>query len=157
MKTGRGVNVQTDVLFDVSHAWLIEIGDNVTIAPEAYLLAHDASTKRALGYTRIGRVVIEADVFIGARAIILPGVTVGARAIVAAGSVVTADVAAGTIVGGNPARLIGSTDEYLHRQAELLATSPAFSSEWTINGGVTDQQKRTMTDKLRSHGHAFVE
>lgn len=45
-------------------------------------------------------------VWIGSGAIILPGVKIGQRAIVAAGSVVTKDVAANTIVGGNPAKII---------------------------------------------------
>lgn len=53
------------------------------------------------------RVVIGDDVWIGARAVILPGVTIGDHAIVAAGAVVRADVPAWTIVGGVPALKIG--------------------------------------------------
>jgi acetyltransferase-like isoleucine patch superfamily enzyme len=52
------------------------------------------------------QVVIEDDVWVGTRAIILKGVTIGARSIVAAGAVVTADVPADVVVGGNPARII---------------------------------------------------
>ena len=51
--------------------------------------------------TKIGR-----DVWIGANAVILGGVTIGDGAVVAAGAVVTKDVEAGAIVGGNPARLL---------------------------------------------------
>jgi acetyltransferase-like isoleucine patch superfamily enzyme len=51
--------------------------------------------------TKIGR-----DVWIGANAVILGGVTIGDGAVVAAGAVVTKDVEAGTIVAGNPARLL---------------------------------------------------
>jgi maltose O-acetyltransferase len=50
--------------------------------------------------------VIGDDVWIGTRAILLPGVTVGRGAIVGAGAVVTADVPPRAIVGGNPARII---------------------------------------------------
>jgi maltose O-acetyltransferase len=46
-------------------------------------------------------------VFIGPRAIILPGVTIGDGAVVAAGAVVTKDVGAYKIVGGVPAKEIG--------------------------------------------------
>ena len=52
------------------------------------------------------KVVIKNDVWVGAGAIILPGVTIEDHAIVAAGSVVTKDVAAWSIVGGNPAQKI---------------------------------------------------
>lgn len=51
-------------------------------------------------------VVIEDDVWIGTRAIILAGVTIGRGAVVAAGSVVTKSVPAYAIVGGNPAKII---------------------------------------------------
>jgi chloramphenicol O-acetyltransferase type B len=52
------------------------------------------------------RVVVEDDVWIGHGSIVLSGVAIGSGAIVAAGSVVTSDVPACTIVGGNPARFI---------------------------------------------------
>ena len=55
-------------------------------------------------------VAIGDDAWIGAQSVILRGVTVGPRAIVAAGSVVTHDVPADAIVGGNPARLIRFID-----------------------------------------------
>jgi acetyltransferase-like isoleucine patch superfamily enzyme len=57
-------------------------------------------------------VVIEDDVWIGFKAVVLKGVHVGRGAIIAAGSVVTANVPAWTIVGGNPAKVIRElTDE----------------------------------------------
>ena len=52
--------------------------------------------------------MIEKGVWIAAGAIIIGGVTVGAHSVVAAGSVVTKDVPANTLVGGNPARVIRS-------------------------------------------------
>ena len=54
-----------------------------------------------------GEVIIEDYVFIGPRAIILPGVEIGKGAVVAAGAVVTKDVPPFAIVGGIPAKIIG--------------------------------------------------
>ena len=51
-------------------------------------------------------VVIGDDVWIAARAIILPGVTIGKGSIIGAGAVVTKDVPEYAVVGGNPARVI---------------------------------------------------
>lgn len=51
-------------------------------------------------------IVIEDDVLIGTRCIILKGVTIGARSIIAAGSVVTKSIPADCIAGGNPAKVI---------------------------------------------------
>ncbi|SDK00769.1 virginiamycin A acetyltransferase [Catalinimonas alkaloidigena] len=57
-------------------------------------------------YPTKGDTVIGHDVWIGYRALILPGVTIGNGSIVAAGAVVTRDVPPYSLVGGNPARLI---------------------------------------------------
>ena len=53
--------------------------------------------------------------FIGARAIILKGVHIGKGAVVGAGSVVVKDVAEMTIVGGNPAKQIGTISDAGHQ------------------------------------------
>jgi acetyltransferase-like isoleucine patch superfamily enzyme len=84
----------------------LEIGDHVDIASEVMIWTsqHDlqAEDMRAIE----AKVVIEDYVFIGPRAIILPGVSIGKGAVVAAGAVVTKDVPAMTMVGGVPAKEI---------------------------------------------------
>lgn len=60
---GRDV-VMFDTKLDDLFPWLITIGNNVTLTG-VQVLAHDASTKRALGYTKIGKIVIGDNVFIG--------------------------------------------------------------------------------------------
>ena len=62
-------------------------------------------------------IVLEKNVWVGSNATILSGVTVGDNAVVAAGAVVTKDVAANTVVGGIPARLITPTGSNV-RQGE---------------------------------------
>jgi maltose O-acetyltransferase len=95
---------------------LVEIGDRVALSPGIIFIADsnpNASDLVDLPYVRerlirAEKIVVEDDVWIGAGAIIFPGVRVGRRAIIGAGAVVRQDVAAGSIVAGVPARVIGS-------------------------------------------------
>jgi len=81
----------------------IEIGARTVIAQEAYLCTgtHDLSDPKLP--LQVAQITIGEDVFIGARAFIMPGIRVGDRAVVGACSLVTKDVAADTVVAGNPA------------------------------------------------------
>lgn len=83
------------------------IGDHVDIASEVmiYNAEHDINDENFKAIT--GPVEIGDYVFIGPRAIILPGVKIGRGAVVAAGAVVTKDVSEFEIVGGVPAKVIG--------------------------------------------------
>jgi acetyltransferase-like isoleucine patch superfamily enzyme len=85
----------------------LTIGNNVDIASEVmiYNSEHDINDPHFLAIS--SPVTIEDYVFIGPRAIILPGVSVGKGAVVAAGAVVTKDVDSFAIVGGVPAQVIG--------------------------------------------------
>ena len=58
------------------------------------------------GFTPPRAVIIEDDVWIGARVTILPGVHIGKGSVLGAGSVITADVPPYAVVGGNPARVL---------------------------------------------------
>ena len=54
MTVGKNFKRLNGVILDPSHCWLIEIGDNVTMAPRVHILCYDASTKQFLEYTKIG-------------------------------------------------------------------------------------------------------
>lgn len=95
----------------------ITIGNDVMIGGGACIWDNDfhsldADVRRATpsGGIRTRPVVIEDDVFIGARAIILKGVTIGKGAIVGAGAVVTKSVPAGAVAFGNPATIRGRSE-----------------------------------------------
>ena len=79
---GNNCNIMDGCIIDPGHCWLIEIGNNVTLAPRVHILAHDASTKRELGYTIIGKVKIGDNVFIGAGSVILPNVKIGNNVVI---------------------------------------------------------------------------
>jgi maltose O-acetyltransferase len=86
----------------------IETGSDVSIGPEATILTLGHDPQSPSFEDKGGRVIIGDHVWIGYRAVVLPGVTIGEGAVVAAGAVVSRDVEPFTIVGGTPARVIGT-------------------------------------------------
>lgn len=111
-----------EVTKDRQPRWAVDqlyIGDYVCIGAEAVILMGGNHTHRAdwfslypfmdvidEAYQSKGDTHIQDGVWIGMRAMIMPGITLGEGAIVAANSVVTKDVPAYGVVGGNPAKLI---------------------------------------------------
>lgn len=136
MKVGKNFGRLNGVILDPSHCWLIEIGDNVTMAPRVHILCHDASTKTFLNYTKIGRVTIGDNVFIGAESVVLPGVTIGSNVIVGANSTVTHNVPDNSVVVGSPAKVICTLEEYLEKERNRMATAPCYGEEYTLRQGV---------------------
>jgi maltose O-acetyltransferase len=96
------------------------IGDNVMMGPDVFFVTRNhrfESLERPMieqGFAEKGPTIIGDDVWIGARAIILPGIRVGSGAIIGAGAVVTKDVPDYAIIAGNPARLVRYRGQVRH-------------------------------------------
>ena len=117
---GCRTHVGGGTLLDAAHS--IAIGDGVLIAFDVLIMDHNSHAIPFIERSndveewmrggkdwknvKTGAITVHSRSWVGARSIILKGVTIGEGAIVAAGSVVTKDVPAWTIVGGNPARVI---------------------------------------------------
>ncbi len=108
-KLGRNVSLNARVSLEGGAAG-VQIGDDTRIATGVaiYAFDHGLDPERKIREqpVRSQGITIGRDVWIGANACITDGVTIGDGAVVGAGAVVTRDVAAGTIVGGAPARYI---------------------------------------------------
>lgn len=95
----------------------LTIGNNVKIGGGVLLIDTDShpidyvARRISNDATKYAPIVIEDDVWIGAQSIILKGVTIGARSIIGAGSVVTKNIPADCVAGGNPCKVI----KYLNR------------------------------------------
>lgn len=141
MTVGKNFNRLNGVILDPSHCWLITIGDNVTIAPRVHILCHDASTKQFLNYTKLGRVTIGNNVFIGAESVVLPGVTIGDNVIIGANSTVTHDIPGGMVAAGSPARVICTLEEYLNKERTRMAQAPCYGEEYTLRQKVSMEKR----------------
>ncbi|MEC3194987.1 acetyltransferase [Bacillus thuringiensis] len=155
LKIGKNFAFNDGCIIDPSHCWKISIGDNVTLAPNVHILAHDASTKFYLDYVKVGLVKIGNEVFIGAGTIILPNVEIGDNVIIGAGSVVNKDIPSNTVVAGNPAKSIGKTSEYITKQKKRMEESHLFDESYTLGGNITKEKKEEMR-RILQNGMGFL-
>ena len=114
-----------------SEPYLITIGNNVQITSNVYIHTHGGGNAVRMLYPNFdifGKVVIEDWVYVGAGSQIMPGVRIGKGSIVAAGSIVTKSVPPGVVVGGNPARVLCSIDEYIEKNVQYNLDTKGYSS-----------------------------
>lgn len=146
---GKNFNTQHGVIIDPGHCWLIEIGDNVTLAPRVHILAHDASTKIPLGYTKIGRVTIGNNVFIGANTVVLPNVKIGNNVVIGAGSLVVSDIPSDGVYYGNPCVKVADYNEWILKQNNRMKSTSLYDESYII-GNISDEKKQQMKKELEN-------
>lgn len=121
MTIGENTHIFSNII--TSEPYLISIGKNCTISTDVSFITHDASIGVFLGRQNqsdiCGRIHIGDNCFIGNRAIIMYGVSIPHDTIVAAGSVVTKSIEeSGCIIGGNPAKVIGKTEQFIEKNKD---------------------------------------
>lgn len=146
----RGVRIgeNVDIIncqIDYCHGFLISIGNNVTLT-NVTVLSHDASTKKFIGYTKVGRVEIGNNVFVGYGSIILPNTKIGNNVIVGAGTVVAKNVPDNVVICGNPWKIICSFDDYIDRHKRNLKNKPVYNKLWNEK---TEEEKDKMFKELK--------
>lgn len=117
-----------------SEGYLIEIGDYVRIASNTTFYTHGGIWPIRFIYNDpnvdiFGKIKVGSYTSIGANCMIMPGVTIGERCVVGGGSVVTKSVPDGCMVAGNPARIIGHTDDFYQRAKKIDFGTKEMSHE----------------------------
>ena len=153
---GKKCNLGSCII-DPSHCFHICIGDNVTFGPRVHILAHDASTKVFLDYTKVANVRIGNNVFIGAYSIILPGVSIGNNVIIGAGSIVTHDIPDNNVALGTPARVVKPLTDFLEAREKEMTENNPFGEEYTFrNPDFNAAQRQELVEACNRSGCVYV-
>lgn len=150
MKVGINTNIFSWTGIDPSLPYLIEVGDNVTISSNVQILVHDASPCKVGCGTKIGRVTIGNNVFVGAGTTILCNTKIGDNVIVGAGSVATGTLTPNTVYAGAPAKKICSIEEYSEKMHSMRKNRPDFGKirPWNTWDSATEEEKKNMYNSL---------
>lgn len=147
---------RNDAMIDFGFCWLIKIGDDVTLGPGVIVLAHDATTYKYLGRTKIGTVTIGDRVFIGANSTILPNVKIGNDVVVGANSVICSNIPDKVVVAGVPAKIICTMDEYIENMKNRV-DDRCFDEKIISVGGKISKENAEIVKKRLDSGIGFCE
>lgn len=143
-RIGDRIYLGPEVYFEYDFAELLTIEDDVVLSQGATVLLHDSSLNNLVGAPiRFGAVTLRRRCYIGANSLVMGGVDVGEGALVGAASLVNADVPAGMVVYGTPARVTGSVEDLVVRTAELPRSDRWFTVDgaaWRDRGPEGDVQ-----------------
>ena len=139
IKIGENVDIINSLI-----DYYVEIGNNVTIT-NATILSHDASTKKFLGKTKFGKVIIGDDVFIGLGAIVLPGSIIGNKVIIGAGAVVSGKIEDNSVIVGNPSKKICTFDSYIAKHKEKMLPNNTFDTPVNRNKKQIDEIRNNVS------------
>lgn len=154
LKIGEGTDILQPFFLDPDHCYLISIGRDCTFAPNVRLIAHDASTKTYLDFTRIGKITIGDRCFIGDSTIILPNVSIGSNTVIGSASLVNKDIPENSVAAGNPAKIICSLDEYIKRTEINAEEKGVFGEDYLIEN-ITSQKKDEVLRSLDA-GEGYI-
>lgn len=120
VKMGKGCLISTKGF--PSEAYLISFGDYVRVAPKTHFFTHGGLWPQRFQHPELileqfGKIKVGDYSYIGESCLIMPGVEIGSNCIVGAGSIVTKSVPDGMMVAGNPAKIIGKTENMVQRVA----------------------------------------
>lgn len=147
--SGKNFQYNSGYPIDANWPWLISVGDDVTLASNVRILAHDASTAKTGAHTKVGIVRIGNNVFIGADSIVLCNTRIGDNVIIGAGSVVTKDIPSNSVYAGNPAKFICTFEEYRNKHLSNRMTHPTFGQHpWNEWINASDEEKAEMKKQL---------
>lgn len=136
-----------DVEIDGGFKHLVSIGRDCCIT-HSTILAHDASTQSALHYTKLGRVKIGNNVYIGYHSLVLAGVEIGDNCVIGAGSIVTKNIPGNSVAVGSPARVIGTYDDFVKKNQKLFEESEGRISN-TLFSDKTAEERKLQAELLK--------
>lgn len=154
MTIGNNCHFYSADSFDHIYPHLISFGNNVTVSTNVTILAHDASTNVVNCGTKLGRVAVGSNVFIGTGTTILCNTKIGNNVVIGAASLVNRDLPDDGVYAGVPAKRICSIQDYQTKTNLLRESSPDLSEikpwyEW-LDATPEDRQKmkELLTDSI---------